>query len=163
MLSIFSKLYVCGSACRIFNDPDMSKFLDSEFHLISWNGEESNRRMIDRYDVRNLLDDEQLFYTNASINKQKSIDIESMKLENECNLERYQDLDTLLNEPSLCDENEAIERVRLEHELLLDPGTNIEGKKTIKPFQSAYVNCRIRKEQNFLLAFDGFFLTYLWP
>mmetsp|Transcript_26673 Transcript_26673/g.68750 ORF Transcript_26673/g.68750 Transcript_26673/m.68750 type:complete len:166 (+) Transcript_26673:1376-1873(+) len=48
-------LEVLGLPCTVFKDEGTAQFIDQERHLLPWFGDETN--LVDRYDVRLLLDD----------------------------------------------------------------------------------------------------------
>lgn len=54
-------LCVVGYACRVFSDDEAAARVDNNEHLHCWNNELGKRLLIDRYDVRCLLDDEAAF------------------------------------------------------------------------------------------------------
>lgn len=99
---LLSGLTVCGYECKVFYDDKMFASLNvKERQLIPWQGDE--KLMIDRYDVRALLDDKKLFTnvkeegriykaTGTKKKKNKTKDERREKLEAKMNKERYWDM-----------------------------------------------------------------------
>lgn len=69
---------VRGYSSQIFDDPEMAWRLHQESHLIPWRGESDGDLRIDRFDIRNLLEDRSLF---RQLKKRKRVDPEDRKSE----------------------------------------------------------------------------------
>ncbi|KAH8555465.1 alternative splicing regulator-domain-containing protein [Umbelopsis sp. PMI_123] len=83
------ELLVFGYEARIFIDDEAAKRMDAAKHLIPWQGNQDNPILVDRYDVRNLLDDlSDVKFTN------KSLSTDSEDEEELLDVERYADLDS---------------------------------------------------------------------
>lgn len=76
-----------GFECKIFHDDAAALAVEEEKHLIPWFGDTS--LMVDRYDVRLLLDDRKLFRTN----KKHTPTQEELDEEATLDYERYYDLE----------------------------------------------------------------------
>ncbi|CAG8735931.1 7812_t:CDS:2, partial [Acaulospora morrowiae] len=87
----YDDLLVFGYEVKTFRDDEMSKKVDEGNLLISWRGETENRILLDRYDVRNLLDDREQFKKASYTMSRRNEDIEQEKIIDE---ERWRDLDS---------------------------------------------------------------------
>lgn len=87
----FSDIRITGQKCRLFPRQD---YIDNEKHLIPWMGNTS--RMVDRYDARNLLDEESSFIHKEqyfdSASRLSHYSLAEQKEEELCENERYLDL-----------------------------------------------------------------------
>eukprot|EP01112_Ceratiomyxa_fruticulosa_P015923 TRINITY_DN4765_c0_g1_i1.p1 TRINITY_DN4765_c0_g1~~TRINITY_DN4765_c0_g1_i1.p1 ORF type:complete len:565 (-),score=182.25 TRINITY_DN4765_c0_g1_i1:46-1740(-) len=83
-------LTVIGYESKLFQDDHTRKWVEGGAHLIPWFGDKE--RMVDRYDVRLLLDSPKLWGSNSSGKKKEKTqqEIEEEKL---CEYERYFDLE----------------------------------------------------------------------
>ena len=59
-------LSVVGYACRTFRDDSAAARMENNEHLHCWNNDERRRILVDRYDVRCLLDVEAAFARQSS-------------------------------------------------------------------------------------------------
>ncbi|KAJ3077851.1 hypothetical protein HK102_004920, partial [Quaeritorhiza haematococci] len=89
-------LIIFGYSSRIFRDDETAASIEEGAFLLPWHGETENPIMLDRYDVRNLLDDRRLFQKMkgkpaASASPSTDAEIEEEKVLDE---ERYRDLDS---------------------------------------------------------------------
>nr|CAG8476048.1 14335_t:CDS:2 [Entrophospora candida]CAG8555764.1 2267_t:CDS:2 [Entrophospora candida] len=84
-------LLVFGYEAKLFRDDDMSQKVNNGDLLIPWRGEIENKILLDRYDVRNLLDDRDQFKKVTYTLSRKSEEIQQEKL---CEEERWADLDS---------------------------------------------------------------------
>ncbi|RHZ47077.1 hypothetical protein Glove_593g8 [Diversispora epigaea] len=84
-------LLVFGYEAKTFRDDDMSKKVNDGELLISWRGETENKILLDRYDVRNLLDEREQFRKVSYTMARKNEEIELEKIIDE---ERWKDLDS---------------------------------------------------------------------
>ncbi|CAG8434407.1 1371_t:CDS:2 [Diversispora eburnea] len=84
-------LLVFGYEAKTFRDDDMSKKVNDGELLISWRGETENKILLDRYDVRNLLDEREQFRKVSYTMSKKNEEIEQEKIIDE---ERWKDLDS---------------------------------------------------------------------
>ncbi|CAG8480650.1 9761_t:CDS:2 [Acaulospora colombiana] len=87
----YDDLLVFGYEVKTFRDDEMSKKVDDGNFLISWRGETENKILLDRYDVRNLLDDREQFKKVSYTMSRRNEDIEQEKIIDE---ERWKDLDS---------------------------------------------------------------------
>jgi hypothetical protein len=82
-------LAVVGYECKLFRDDETAAAVNGGRFLVPWMGDES--LMIDRYDVRALLDDRKLFKKTKG--KQRTITKEELEEEAALDHERYFDLE----------------------------------------------------------------------
>lgn len=82
-------IVVVGYECKLFRDDDTAAAVNSGKFLVPWMGDEG--LMIDRYDVRALLDDRKLFKKSKA--KQKLPTKEELEEEAALDYERYFDLE----------------------------------------------------------------------
>ncbi|GES78389.1 splicing factor, suppressor of white-apricot homolog isoform X1 [Rhizophagus clarus] len=87
----YTDLLVFGYEAKTFRDNEMSQKVNKGELLIPWRGETENKILLDRYDVRNLLDERDQFKKVAYTMTRKSDDVEQEKL---CDEERWADLDS---------------------------------------------------------------------
>mmetsp|Transcript_21179 Transcript_21179/g.35016 ORF Transcript_21179/g.35016 Transcript_21179/m.35016 type:complete len:152 (-) Transcript_21179:2643-3098(-) len=84
-------LSVFGYSCRIFRDDETARMIDEEKHLIPWYGQSD--LLVDRFDVRGLLENRDLF-------KKRKIAYQptAKEIEEEANLdqERYADIEPVI-------------------------------------------------------------------
>ncbi|CAG8493205.1 3399_t:CDS:2 [Cetraspora pellucida] len=82
---------VFGYEAKTFRDDEMAKKVNAGELLIPWRGESENKILLDRYDVRNLLDDRDRFKKTPYTMTRTIEEIEQEKL---CDIERWCDLDS---------------------------------------------------------------------
>ncbi|CAG8794390.1 32733_t:CDS:2 [Gigaspora margarita] len=82
---------VFGYEAKTFRDDEMAKKVNAGELLIPWRGESENKILLDRYDVRNLLDDRDRFRKIPYTMTRNTEEIEQEKL---CDIERWIDLDS---------------------------------------------------------------------
>ncbi|CAI2178913.1 13941_t:CDS:2, partial [Funneliformis geosporum] len=88
----YTDLLVFGYEAKTFRDDEMAHKVNNGDLLIPWRGETENKILLDRYDVRNLLDDRDQFKKVAyTMTRKSEQDIEQEKL---CDEERWADLDS---------------------------------------------------------------------
>ena len=83
---------ITGYASKLFRSDDIARYVDTERHLIPWLGNENRR--VDRYDVRNLLEDEKQFVVKRKYTKEtwiSQLSTQEQQEEKECEVERYRD------------------------------------------------------------------------
>ncbi|XP_028045733.1 splicing factor, suppressor of white-apricot homolog isoform X2 [Monomorium pharaonis] len=85
------ELLVFGYSCKLFRDDDKAKMIDQGKHLIPWMGDSTLR--IDRYDGRGALADLGIYEPPPGGFDQRTIlTEEELKVEQLCDVERYQSL-----------------------------------------------------------------------
>ncbi|CAO3659062.1 unnamed protein product [Umbelopsis vinacea] len=83
------ELLVFGYEAHIFSDKEMAEKVEDGKYLIPWQGNTENPTLLDRYDVRNLLDDLQsLKFNGHGVTNHSQEDHENL------DVERYADLDS---------------------------------------------------------------------
>ncbi|GBC48584.2 uncharacterized protein OCT59_029769 [Rhizophagus irregularis] len=87
----YTDLLVFGYEAKTFRDNEMSQKVNKGELLIPWRGENENKILLDRYDVRNLLDERDQFKKVAYKMIRRPEDVEQEKL---CDEERWVDLDS---------------------------------------------------------------------
>ncbi|KAK9761856.1 hypothetical protein K7432_012917 [Basidiobolus ranarum] len=84
------ELLVFGYAADILHDEGIAKDIEAGNRLIQWRGDAQKNVILDRYDVRNLLDTYEKFENRTSIRASSS----STATEKELDAQRYLDLDS---------------------------------------------------------------------
>ncbi|CAO3680483.1 unnamed protein product [Umbelopsis ramanniana] len=83
------ELLIFGYEARIFTNDEAAKRIDGGKHLIPWQGIQDDPILLDRFDVRNLLDD-----LNELKSKNKASSTDSEDEDELLDAERYADLDS---------------------------------------------------------------------
>lgn len=86
-----------GRSCILFADNDLAASLDAEEHLQPWLGDDT--LMVDRYDVRLLLQDDAQISPSSHRSVNTSQTTNEDTIESELEYERYRDLQPELRNP----------------------------------------------------------------
>ncbi|CAG8633087.1 3564_t:CDS:10 [Paraglomus brasilianum] len=87
----YEDLLIFGYESKVFKDDEMAQKVNTGELLIPWRGETQNVILLDRYDVRNLLDDRGQFRKGVYTLTKTVEEIEEDRL---CEEERWADLDS---------------------------------------------------------------------